>query len=105
MVTQDTEFTPVVFRRDRSKNPEITVVFPCEPADCAGKFMTCYAHVGQHGSCGSVWYYSTRRAAGEQYADLFKELESIGYRLKVYSRIQPWMRDEFQKRVREQLTK
>lgn len=102
MTEQDKEFTPVVFRAERSGvfKGDVTAVFPCAPADYAGRFMTCYAHVGQHGSCGREWYNATRKALLAEYADLHKELESIGYRLKVYQRIQPWMRDAFYAELR-----
>lgn len=96
----DTTETPVVFRASRRKEPEgrgaeITAVFPCEPATLGNDDMTCYAHVGQHGACHQGWINSTRAAKPEEYADLKRELESApyGYRLKVYRRIQPWMRD------------
>ena len=93
---QDDDITPVVFRRSRRKEPEVTAVFPCEPADYDGYQMTCYAHVGQHGGCGQGWYNETRAAKPEEYAALKRELESApyGYRFKVYARIQPWMRDK-----------
>lgn len=86
---QDAEFTPVVFRAERSGQFKgaVTAVFPTLPFDSAGHYMTCYEHVGQHGSCAHGWYCKTRPARSEEYADLFKELESIGYRLKVYKRI------------------
>jgi hypothetical protein len=92
---QDDEVTPVVFRRERRKDGEVTAVMPCEPADCNGRYTTCYAHVGQHGSASMLWYYTTRAAKPDEYADLLKELESLGYRVKVYKRIQPFMRDRF----------
>jgi hypothetical protein len=92
---QDTNETPVLFRRSRRKEPEglaaeVTAVFPCEPSDYLGRAMTCYAHVGQHGSCNLGWYHTTRAATPEEYADLKRELESApyGYRLKVYKRMQ-----------------
>ena len=67
--------------------------------------MTCYAHVGQHGACGLAWYYNTRSATPEEYADLKAELESppYGYRLKVYKRMTPQHRAAFlteQRRIR-----
>ncbi len=104
MTKQDVEFTPVVFRRSRRKEPEglaaeIVAVMPCEPADYEGRHMTCYAHLGQHGACSWEWYNATRAAKPAEYADLLKELESIGYRVKVYKRIQPWIRDELRKRL------
>lgn len=90
------ELTPVVFR---SQAAEITAVLPCEPADYNGRYMTCYAHVGQHGSAAWEWYHATRAARPEEYADLLKELESLGYNVKVYKRIQPWMRNKFHHEV------
>lgn len=98
-MTPDTHITPVVFRAERSVKDEVTAVMPCEPANYNGRHMTCYAHVGQHGACGHEWYATTRAARPEEYADLLKELESLGYRVKVYKRIQPWMRDEFRREV------
>lgn len=87
--------TPVIFRVD--KDGEVTAVFPCAPFDSAGHFMTCYAHVGQHGSCSFEWYYSTRPAVWTEYANLKRELETapFGYRLKVYQRMTPGHRDAF----------
>jgi hypothetical protein len=99
MIEQDDFDTPVVFRKDRKKNPEVTAVFPCEPADYEGRFMSCYVHVGQHGSCGRQWYHTTRAAKPEEYASLKAELEGLGYRLKVYRRIQPAHRDAFNAEV------
>lgn len=95
---QDTEVTPVLFRvhrAPRTHGADVTAVFPCEPATYSGYAMTCYAHVGQHGSCDLGWYNQTRPAKPEEYANLKRELESApyGYRLKVYRRMQPFMRD------------
>ena len=98
---QDTEETPVIFRIERRKDGEVTAVFPCEPSDYEGRTMTCYAHIGQHGGCSHEFVSSGRRATPDEYADLKRELESApyGYRLKVYKRVQPWMRDTFDKEV------
>lgn len=96
---QDDYETPVVFRVERTKDAEVTAVFPCEPADYAGNTMTCYVHVGQHGGCGRDWYNKTRWARPEEYASLKAELEGLGYQLKVYRRIQPFMRGIFNKQV------
>lgn len=85
--------TVVIFRADRTRNPEITAVFPTEPGASAYD-MTCYAHIGQHGSCAREWYNNgTRAAKPAEYAALKAELEGLGYQLKVYKRIQPWMRE------------
>ena len=97
---QDTEVTPVVFRRERRKDGEVTAVFPTIPADVEGRQMTCYAHVGQHGGCSLAWYNGTRAAKPEQYRDLAREIEQLGYRLKVYARIQPAHRKAFDAALR-----
>jgi hypothetical protein len=101
----DTEITPVIFRIHRdTKNHgvDVTAVFPCDPADLDGHKMTCYAHVGQHGSCDYGWYLETRPAFPEEYADLKQELESApyGYRFKVYRRMDRSLRDRFNEEVR-----
>jgi hypothetical protein len=96
---QDDFETPVVFRADRKKDPEITAVMPCEPADSDGVYMTCYAHVGQHGSCSHTWYNRTRAAKPAEYAALLAELIGLGYKPKVYRRIQPAHRDAFDAEV------
>ncbi len=75
-------------------SPEITAVFPSEPADMGGVMMVCYSHVGQHGGCSPQWVASTRPAKPEEYADLLKELAGQGYdKLRVVQRITPEMRE------------
>jgi hypothetical protein len=76
----------VIFRADR-KDGIVTAVFPEWPADVAGRFMVCYAHIGQHGSCSCSWYDTTRRAKPHEYAALLTELASIGYELIVRRRL------------------
>ena len=63
----------VLFRWSRG---EVTAVFPSECGTDEFDF-TCYAHVGQHGSCARQWYNTTRKAKPEQYADLLAELRQI----------------------------
>lgn len=101
---QDKDETPVIFRAERSGKfkGDVTAVFPCDPSDVNGYQMSCYAHIGQHSGCSLDWYHTTRAAKPEEYADLKRELESApyGYRLKVYSRIQPWMSEARRKEAR-----
>jgi len=92
---QDTKETLVVFRKykkrhlsDLYKNtnrPEILALFP-EIIEVPSKYLCgCYEHIGQYGHAdyyGCV-YELTDPAAPEEYADLKKELENIGYRLKI----------------------
>lgn len=88
---QDSEFTPVIFRKARKKyGGEVIALFPAEPwsnaYDCA-----CYVHVGQHGAADPHHVINTSRlATPAEYADLKRELESApyGYRLKLYTRLQ-----------------
>lgn len=68
--------TVVVFRWDAG---EVTAVFPTEPGDFTGYDMVCYAHIGQHGSCAKEWYFCTRPAKPEEYAELKAELELAPY--------------------------
>lgn len=96
---RDEHETPVLFRVHRA---DVTAVFPCEPADIGGKYVSCYAHVGQHGSCSLAWYHDTRPATEAEYADLKAELEGApyGYRLKVYRRMTRQHHVAFQAEVR-----
>lgn len=70
---------PVIFRKKRGKQyeGEITAVFPTVPGTNDLWTMTCYAHIGQHGSCSWGWYRSTIPAKPEDYKDLLAELRSI----------------------------
>jgi hypothetical protein len=97
---QDEDETPVLFRVHKLASygrGEVTAVFPCEPGTYSGRYMSCYAHVGQHGQCGLGWYQRTRAATPEEYACLKRELEGApyGYRLKVYRRMSRQLRDRF----------
>jgi hypothetical protein len=102
---QDEEETPVLFRVHRAPKThgdDVTAVFPCEPGGYDDRLMSCYAHVGQHGSCGFDWYRKTRPAKPEEYAELKRELEAYpyGYRLKVYQRMNRKLRQKFLAEVR-----
>lgn len=44
---------------------------------------TCYSHVGQHSACTIEYAKESRVATPAEYADLKKELESIGYELRI----------------------
>ena len=85
---RDEPLTVVVFRVERAKRGGgVVAFFPELPADTGGRFITCYAHVGQHGSAD--WNYVTTRtrpATPAEYGPLAHELEGIGYRLAVRKR-------------------
>lgn len=100
---------PVIFRKDRGKDPSITAVFPTELGGSKYMDMMCYAHIGQHSSCSIQWYWTTRRAAPDEYADLLAELKQIyeadedePVKLVVYQKIMPWMREELRRQQHAQ---
>lgn len=106
---------PVIFRAERSGpfKGDVTAVFPTCPADYAGRQMTWYAHMGQHGGCSFDWYRGTRPAKPEEFADLLAELRDIYGRdggpddppviLRVARRITADHRREFEADVRRNL--
>ena len=87
--TEKSETTPTVFR----VWPEggVIALFPSVPDGSYGQCCS-YMHTGQHGAAdyGHV-IRITRRAEAEEYADLMRELVSVGYDPKPYQREQPWM--------------
>lgn len=76
---KDIEITEVIFRKD---NSGVFAIFPYEIHN--SHFITTYQHVGQHSS-GDYDYCmkSSKPATEEEYIDLFDELKSIGYDLKI----------------------
>ncbi len=78
---QDTQPTEVQFRMFRG---EVTAFFPYEVE--SPNHVMCYAHNGQHSMCVWNFHQTSKPATPDQYADLYKELEQIGYKLKVIKR-------------------
>lgn len=77
--------TLVVFRVFKAGG-DVVALFPEEPwsgnGDCAS-----YQHVGQHGAADYAHCIQISRPAKPgEYAPLQRELESIGYRLKIRAR-------------------
>jgi hypothetical protein len=78
--------TDVIFRKYRVSG-EIIALMPHDVVDFEGN-VNSYMHVGQH--CGADFVgviAQTIPATKSEYADLKKELESIGYNVNVYKRI------------------
>lgn len=76
----------VIFRKWRDTK-EILAIFPYEAG--TGETGSCmsYVHVGQHGSADYGHCMTlTKPAAPEEYAELQKELEGLGYELKLAKR-------------------
>lgn len=81
---ENTEPTTVIFRK--YKEGDIIALFPYEKE--GPHLCTCYQHTGQHGAAdGPGVVGDTKPATPEEYADLKKELEGIGYVLDVRKRI------------------
>lgn len=70
---------PVIFRADRAGDFKgaVTAVFPTLPGTSDPWTATCYAHIGQHGTCSPKWYRTTRAATPDESADLLAELRQI----------------------------
>lgn len=79
--------TKVIFRKWKT-NGDIIALFPEVPADNIGNLCSSYEHIGQHGGAdyNLVVFYKTKPATPEEYADLKKELETLGYCLEVRQR-------------------
>lgn len=45
--------------------------------------FTCYAHIGQHSACHIDYARECKEATREQYLDLQRELEGLGYNLLI----------------------
>jgi len=82
---KDKEKTTVIFRR--FKCGQIVAIFPYEAWDRNGLYCTSYMHEGQHGAAGYNLNGCTTLAKPDEFADLKRELESIGYNLEVKSRV------------------
>ena len=75
-----TQKTKVIFRKFKSENKSIIAIFPEFPGSLPSYYMN-YQHIGQHGD-GNDYLSNTLPATPEEYADLKKELENIGYNLE-----------------------
>ena len=85
---KDNYKTDIVFRVDTSKDFKGTVfaLFPHEVWDFKGN-VTTYQHVGQHSGADYKYCIQTSRLATEnEYNDLKKEMESLGYDINVVTK-------------------
>ena len=99
--TEEKAEVVVVFRFDKGRDGSVFALFPEEPGDTTGRYCSCYQHIGQHSSAD---YYgciqNSRPAKPHEYADLAKELERIGYVLKVRRRATYAMHEKRRNAVR-----
>jgi hypothetical protein len=65
-------------------NQEVGDLFAYFPKEIYNKeYRTGYSHIGQHSAVYPAYAKASRLAIPEEYKDLKKELEDIGYKLKV----------------------
>ena len=70
--------TRVIFRK--FSDGEIIAIFPDIESTCNKPWeRMSYLHYGQHGACDHSVVYGTTLATPTEYADLHRELVSIGY--------------------------
>ena len=81
---KDTEQTEVIFRK--YGDGEIIALFPYLPEF---RYTSCmsYMHIGQHGTAHLDLIDRTKLASPDEYQELLKELEGIGYNLKVVKKM------------------
>lgn len=89
---KDTEITRVIFRRFKDENKEVIAFFPDQNykngVTNRGNIMS-YMHIGQHGEANVGLIKENTKPANIKEPDvaaLYRELESIGYNLKVVKR-------------------
>lgn len=81
---KDNFITPVIFRKEIDRT--ILAIFPAQVGTNNHNTCECYANIGQHATMQKEYYYNTKPTIGSEYKELFEELESIGYNLKVYKK-------------------
>lgn len=83
-IETDTEKTKVKFLLNTKENGgDVFAFFPQERYNDDPNLFSSYQHIGQHSACSLYYAKRCRQASPEQYADLKKELEQIGYNLIV----------------------
>lgn len=80
---ENTTVTEMLFRKD--KEGDIVAIMPYEIY--SRNFVDSYQHCGQHSACHLSFIEDTTPATPEEYADLKRELEGIGYNVKVIRKV------------------
>jgi hypothetical protein len=76
--------TKVFFLLERDNSGRVFAYFP--ELEFSNVQRTCYAHIGQHSACHPDYARECKEASVKQYFDLYEELLSIGYDLKVLNK-------------------
>jgi len=94
--------TKTIFRKFKD-NGDIIALFPEVPSDIGGKNCDSFMHIGQHSAANYQYLLKeTVLATPEEYAELKHELEShYDYKIEVYQRRTPQMREAYRQYMRE----
>jgi len=80
-IPQDDHATIMIFRTYRSGS-DVIALLPEVAADIAGRYCTCYQHIGQHGGADYQGVIrQSRPATAAESAPLRAELSRMGYRI------------------------
>ena len=86
----DRSTTRVIFKNTPKRNGLVeAIAFLVDCPANPGNILS-YMHVGQHGEASRGFFYDCTPAKPEEYADLKKELEFVGYDLQVRTRLPSW---------------
>ncbi len=86
-MAEDQEITDVMFRVSKDDIADVFVLFPALPGTNEPHTCCCYQHVGQHSHANLAGCInSSRPAIPDEYAALKRELEGIGYKLRIVKR-------------------
>ena len=85
--------TKVLFRKwPASEGGDVIALFPELAGDYNPGTCSSYQRVGQHGAADLLGLtHKLRKATAKEYRPLATELQRLGYRLKVISRVQSGM--------------
>lgn len=92
--------TDVVFRRwPKREGGDVIALFPLVPESEPGT-CSCYQHLGQHGAAAIRLSMDTlpAREGEADVAELKRELEGLGYRLRVLMRMPNWRKVDASRR-------
>ena len=82
MIKADKHSTPVIFRKFKD-NGDIIAIFPTLPGTNDVNTCQSYMHVGQHGSMDVSIASIAVLAKPREYMHLKRELQGLGYKLRV----------------------
>ncbi len=83
---KDVKMTPVIFRKFK-EDGQVIALFPYDLWSYYGSDVISYMHTGQHGGADyKLCLKNSIPARPDEYQDLLKELETLGYNLKIMQR-------------------